>query len=90
MRKKAQWQNDCGFKAYDATEVRDKFIGNMNWMYDFHAWAAFNANDNAAETPEEKLMFGCVEESQFDPADPYPLCNESRMFDINLNKVIKP
>lgn len=70
--------------------MRDNFIGNMNWMWDFSAWAGFSATDNAAETPEEKQIFGCVEEAQFDPEDPYPICNESRLYDINLNKVIKP
>jgi len=71
-------------------ETRDEFIGNMTWMYDFNTWAGFTNNDNAEETAEEKLMFGCVEESEFDPAEPKPICHNARLFDINLKKVIKP
>jgi len=60
----------------------------MTWMYDFSAWADFKSSDNEPETLEEKSVFGCVEDSLFDAEDPKPICNNARLFDIGLNKVV--
>lgn len=46
MRIKAQWRNDCGFKAYDNTAIKTNYLNNAYWLKDAGWWGGFNQTEN--------------------------------------------